>query len=247
MTQHPQSSFAFRSYGTDHAPHSHDHVQMVLPLLGELEVEIEGHAKLVHRDSGILIVPGRRHDQEAIGLNRFLVVDCDLSLFNRQHLEQLARRPVLSVSNATRRLIEFIDLSVGHAVSYDSTVSTHALPLLLDALLDLPTRPNRRLTSLLRRIETSIEENWPVSRMALFCEVSESRLHALFQTELGTTPQLWLTETRLQHAQHYLRQTNVSIAEIALRTGYSDQTALTRAMRRRTGQTPGEFRKLNWQ
>ena len=42
-----------------------------------------------------------------------------------------------------------------------------------------------------------------------------------------------------------LAQGRLSLAEIALETGFGSQGNFNRIFRRRTGQTPGEFRKQN--
>ena len=47
---------------------------------------------------------------------------------------------------------------------------------------------------------------------------------------------------RLDHAERLLRASDLSIAEIAVATGFSDQSALTRSLRRRRGTTPARFR-----
>ena len=73
--------------------------------------------------------------------------------------------------------------------------------------------------------------------MAGVVGVSESRLHTLFQREFGLSPQAWLSACRLRWAKHQLRTTAAPISDIALAAGYSEQSALTRALRRECGQT----------
>ena len=69
-----------------------------------------------------------------------------------------------------------------------------------------------------------------------------SRFHATFRRETGDTPADRLAATRLDRAEDLLRETRLSIAEIALAVGFSDQSALTRSFRRRRGTTPAAFR-----
>ncbi|MCS5517414.1 helix-turn-helix domain-containing protein [Pseudomonas qingdaonensis] len=47
-----------------------------------------------------------------------------------------------------------------------------------------------------------------------------------------------LTRVRIEQAQRWLGDSHLPIAEIALRSGFSDQAALTRAMQRVGGITP---------
>jgi AraC-like DNA-binding protein len=73
--------------------------------------------------------------------------------------------------------------------------------------------------------------------------MSVSRLHSLFREDLESTPHAWLSQVRLGRVQHWLATTNLSIAELAYRGGYADQSALTRAMRNATGLTPAAYRR----
>jgi AraC-like DNA-binding protein len=53
----------------------------------------------------------------------------------------------------------------------------------------------------------------------------------------------FLNQIRHDQALHYLRTTNLSLAEIADLVGYSEQSPFQNAFKRWTGQSPGEFRK----
>jgi AraC-like DNA-binding protein len=117
------------------------------------------------------------------------------------------------------------------------------VPLLLDTLaLDAP-RPASRLAALLARIEADPGRPWTTEAMARAAGVSVSRLHALFREELDASPHAWLLEHRLGKASEWLASTAAPIADIALRAGFSEQSALTRALRKATGMTPAAYRR----
>jgi len=59
---------------------------------------------------------------------------------------------------------------------------------------------------------------------------------------MGTTFGTLLEEVRLELAQDYVRDPNVTMTEIAFVLGFSEQSAFTRAFKRWTGLTPGQFR-----
>ncbi len=92
-------------------------------------------------------------------------------------------------------------------------------------------------------VQADLGQAWPVARMAAFVGVSESRLHALLRQEFGLSPQAWLSASRLRWAKHQLRTSVAPISDIALAAGYSEQSALTRALRRECGQTPAAWRR----
>jgi AraC-like DNA-binding protein len=117
------------------------------------------------------------------------------------------------------------------------------VPLLLDTLsLDAP-RPRSRLAALRASIEAEPGLAWTTESMARAAGVSVSRLHALFNEELDSSPHAWLLAHRLERAREWLASSDAPIAAIALRAGFSEQSALTRALRKATGMTPAAYRR----
>jgi AraC family transcriptional regulator len=60
----------------------------------------------------------------------------------------------------------------------------------------------------------------------------------------GRTLGQYVRELRLEAAQAELAQGARPLAEVALRAGFSDQSHLTRALKRATGLTPARYRSL---
>ena len=58
----------------------------------------------------------------------------------------------------------------------------------------------------------------------------------------GLTPSQFIAKTRIAAASRLLRETEQSIADIALACGFYDQSAFTRTFRAMTGVTPTQFR-----
>lgn len=234
---------SFRTYGADGPLHSHDHVQIVLPMQGEMAIEVGGRGNMLDLTRAAFVAPDISHAQSAQGPNRFLILDCKLSDIGADAAERLRRQTFLPVPAAVRRLAEFIDLSCSAAgLVLPESVVRHCTPLLLEALTAMPQRQSR-LHGLLLRIDAAPGQAWTAARMARVANLSVSRLHALFKSELGRTPQEWLSDVRLRFVQDALAGSDVPLAELALRAGYSDQSALTRAMRRTTGMTPAAYRR----
>ncbi len=73
--------------------------------------------------------------------------------------------------------------------------------------------------------------------------MSATRLARLIKRVYGLTPSQFLVKTRITAGSRLLRDTNHSIAEIAQRCGYHDQSAFTRAFRSTTSLTPLEYRR----
>lgn len=238
------AQLSFRCYGEDAPPHVHAFDQIVLPRLGVLEMEIDGRGGRVDPGRAAVVGPGARHAFAASGENLFVVADIGPALMTP--FQRLRDRPFAPVTGAVRGLLEFLALSNtgGEAAGpIDSGVAMLWAPLLLRALNAAPPSLDPRLSRALAMIEARYAEPLTVADLALEAGMSQSRFFAAFGAALGRTPHGWLADARLRAAQRLLSDTQLSIAEIAVRTGHGDQSALTRRMQAALGVTPGAWRK----
>ncbi len=110
-----------------------------------------------------------------------------------------------------------------------------------------PTTPalagDARLAKALTRIAAHLDAPEPIATLAESVGLSVRRLEQLFQAELGCSPAAWAREARLQAARRMIVEGRLGLAEIALRTGFSETSALSRAFRRRFGVAPSILRR----
>jgi AraC-like DNA-binding protein len=244
MNMSPSASvdLHIRSYGQVLEPDRHDFAQLVLPLQGAVLLEIEGKQGRLDPLHAAFVEPGAWHSQCGDELNRSIILDIDLATIEQAASERLLDRPFTQVGPAARKLIEFMGIMAGQQAAQPALVNGW-VPLLLDTLaLDAP-RPASRLAALQAQIEAEPGLPWTTESMAKAAGVSVSRLHALFRAELDASPHGWLLELRLARVREWLARTDRPIADLALCAGFSDQSALTRAMRNATGTTPAAYRR----
>ncbi|SFG01683.1 transcriptional regulator, AraC family [Duganella sp. CF458] len=232
-----------RSYGERWTADQHTFAQLVLPLSGEVELDIEGRGGRLNPLKGAVVVAGAWHSQQSNVENHSLIVDVDQAAVCQPIWEQLADRPFPDISPAARKLVEFMQLSIAGRAAPPSLLQGW-VPLLLDTLTMEPPRLQSRLAALLAHAEANLALPWTTESMAQLARMSVSRLHALFRDELETSPRAWLLSRRLNRACELLRHTSQPIADIALSTGFGDQSALTRAMRVQLDTTPAAYRRL---
>ena len=72
---------------------------------------------------------------------------------------------------------------------------------------------------------------------------SRARMFDIFKTQTGLTPNDYLQRARVEKAQEQLRQTNLSVTQIALATGFSSGQYFSTVFARYTGVSPTAFRK----
>lgn len=82
-----------------------------------------------------------------------------------------------------------------------------------------------------------------IEEVALHFGLHERKLQRLLQQEKLTFREL-LNQTRHELALHYMKDTSISLPEIAFLLGFSEQSAFQRAFKRWTGTPPGRFRAL---
>jgi AraC-like DNA-binding protein len=239
-----ETSLHVRSYGADTGADRHAYAQLVLPLGGAVLLDIEGRQDRLDPLRGACVAPGAWHAQCAHGPNESLILDVDAAALSHPAWDRLLERPFMPLGPGARKLVEFMGVMRAQAAPRPALLQGW-VPLLLDTLaLDVP-RPASRLAALLAKVEAEPGVAWTTDAMAKSAGLSVSRLHALFRAELDTSPHAWLRDVRLARARAWLADTSGPIAEIALAAGFSDQTALTRALRDATGMTPGAYRRAS--
>ncbi len=97
----------------------------------------------------------------------------------------------------------------------------------------------------LRIIRERARDGIDVNDLLRTLPVSRRVFETKFRKLVGRTPHEEIVRVRLQRVQQLLRETDLSIAEIAPRVGFDHPEYLTVAFKRSFGITPSQFRKEN--
>lgn len=108
-------------------------------------------------------------------------------------------------------------------------------------MLRLPPGNVVRAAAAIMRRHT--EQTLPIAEIAARMRLSQRALEVHFARAAGRSPKAVYTSIRLREAHRMARQTNLSIAEISARIGYSDATAMARAFRKEFGLSPLQVRR----
>jgi len=108
-----------------------------------------------------------------------------------------------------------------------SRAASHGLPELAQAIEMLQAR---------------LQNPPEMAELAKLCGLSTVRFTRLVQRVFHLTPRQLAMKVRLDEALHLLATTDRALSDIALETGFCDQSAFTRHFRRMTGVPPGIFR-----
>jgi len=91
-------------------------------------------------------------------------------------------------------------------------------------------------------IHTEFARDLNMMHLAEEIGVSYSWFRSTFVAHTGLSPHQYLLELRLVRARNLLAETNLSVKEIAMQTGFEDEHYFSRLFRRKMNLTPGQFR-----
>ena len=97
---------------------------------------------------------------------------------------------------------------------------------------------NRALLKALEFMEGQLDAPLPRERLAALAGVSVRQLERLFREHLGCTPGAHDRKLRLERARMLLRQTGMSVLEIAVACGFASASHFSRAYRTTFGHPP---------
>lgn len=100
-----------------------------------------------------------------------------------------------------------------------------------------------RVGNVIGALENDCSKDWKLEDLMAIAHMSRSNLMRVFRKATGQTPIEYLIRLRIQKAMDLLRNTSLSITEIALDVGFNDSNYFTRQFRRVLGETPRAFRQ----
>jgi len=103
----------------------------------------------------------------------------------------------------------------------------------------------QRLKQMVSFLHSNYQNRISLEDIARSALISKSECLRCFRTHFGVTPFRYLTEYRLETAQHLLRTTHLTAREIAVRCGFEDPGYFGKLFRREKGMTPLEYRRLS--
>jgi AraC family transcriptional regulator len=124
-----------------------------------------------------------------------------------------------------------------------------ALEVLAEVARPRPPAPGRHPPPWLVRarevLHDRLTESLALGEIAADLGVHPAHLARAFRQHFGCTAGAYVRRLRVEDACRKLADTNMSLIEVALATGFFDQSHFTKAFRRQTGMTPAQFRRAS--
>jgi AraC family transcriptional regulator len=106
---------------------------------------------------------------------------------------------------------------------------------------DVPPLGHKELARLTEYIEDNLDRPIGLAELAGIVNVSRFHFTRLFKRSTGMTASSFVEQCRIRRAQALIVETDMPLAEIALMTGFADQSHFTRRFHRHIGCTPAAF------
>jgi AraC family transcriptional regulator len=101
--------------------------------------------------------------------------------------------------------------------------------------------PPRTLQRVVLHVQDHLDEELSIERMAGVANLSACHFARMFKKTTGMAPHQYVLNSRVHLARRLLLDRTLSLAEVALRSGFCDQGHLTRCFRQVMGTTPAAF------
>lgn len=226
--------------------HAHARSGLVLPLAGHFRAMI-GSRTLDVLDDMVAVLPGDLLHHESVGprgSSCLLVIPHALGPRDENGLDlesaASARRPDLA------RLGRHLWCELG---TEDSPTSLVAESLLLDLFAASPSAPAEEWDAApawIRRVEELVQDRFadPLTHEEIAREIGVSREHLArtFRRFAGIPLGVFVRRIRVLRAARGLRESQRSIAQIAVQCGFADHSHLARTFRRHFQLSPLEYR-----
>lgn len=236
--------------------HTHDFHQIVITLCGSSEFEIEGLGGRVNAFSGCIVPANHEHYYSGNGHNRQLIFDLpeDAPALTGENHELVALFDAprfFGLDNALRHYLAFMESEL--AQGFDAVTNSFqqdrlAATLLgsLKARLGTATDASQRrldLTRINRFIHQHLADDLRVADLARLACLSEAHFSDCFRAQTGLSPWQYVKSQRLHAARQLVLQSRLPLTDIALQTGFANQSALSHAFRRSYGLSPRKLRQ----
>ncbi len=252
-----------------HIPlHWHDTVELLYCLNGSVTVHMDDKEINLTRSQLIAFDSGQVHSlHSSSSLYMFIVIQID-----KKQLSSLM--PDLDLYRIDCRPLPLDDKNYSHylrlrrkmlsLVTYnDSDNKTDTLRLngkILDIIADLidhfatyspgglttvQGKSNDTIRSIITYVSKHYQENIQLEDMAKMCGFSKEYFCRFFKQHMGMTFLRYLGEVRISQAGRLITTTDMSVAEVMVECGFSNQTIFNRLFKEIYKKTPREAKKAN--
>lgn len=243
--------------GFDFAPHFHDAYCVWLNTNGRELYSHRGQTEILQPASFGIVAPGEVHSNRAIDksarqLMTFYVQDAEIRSLLRQmgaSIEIIFRSSFYHDSECHDLLVALFNVLVSSPLAMEREVAfleVFSLLVQRHGVIKTPScargRDKIRISKTIELFRDRLGENLSLNDIAGEFSCTPYHLIRSFKKECGLSPHAYLLRLRLEKARELIRRGH-PLVEVALETGFADQSHLNRHFKTNYGITPGAFKR----
>ena len=243
----------WKSFLADYPAHFHEAIEVVFVLSGTATAQCNGIAYSLHSGSIFLACPNMIHaykDRSQDYCHIVLIVDPGKlnEITQRKLAKSVSDYPVWQDTNKKSRVWQLIEI----ANDIQTDVTEDSLTLLLSTIVSIilenislrkSTESKQSIRIVLEYCRTHFQEPISLKHLAETLHFSESYISHSFSKEIHISLPDYINGLRLHEAVRMLRNTNKSITEISIQSGFPTTRTFNRVFMKQYGISPTKFRK----
>lgn len=164
-----------------------------------------------------------------------------------EHLGLSVRNPVMTVAEGKKltELLRAMPEERGGSLSENlkfSSLLYEMMSLLVKDSSGEEKSENVYLIAATRYVRAHYPEDLTVEKIASHIGISRKYLFAIFKNSLGVSPKEYIVDYRMKKACEFLKDSNLSVGNVAYSVGYKDSLTFSRMFKTKMGRSPTEYR-----
>jgi AraC family transcriptional regulator len=244
-------SFHLRSYldNDGRATHAHEETHLIFVIQGRVEERRLRQTFVRTPDTLFLLPSGEPHSTHFCGgVTTFEIAMTSAWAERLRPYSSLVERPSTIQGGRPIWLARRLYDEYRHR---DDLTALMLEGLLLELLAQMARDASETASSVIPRrmalardfVHAHFTESLTVAQVAAAAGVHPAHLTRSFRQQLGCTLGDYIRRLRIEFASHLLLTSATPLSQVALETGFSDQSHFTRTFKSITGMTPTEFQK----
>lgn len=230
---------SIRSYSTKPTSHAHEYHQVVLPLRGVINIEVEGFRGKVGPRECVIVRANETHLFTANKEARFIVADMDALPSNIQQSSNV----VFEVNQSLLHFLSFVESQLEAQLNETLEQSMYQMFYLLMAEQSLLPKLDARVSNVLQYIEQHLSDPLTISTLANIAFLSPTQFKKIFKRQMGLSVAQYIGKCRMEKAQALITHTDYPLSLIGEKVGYKELSAFSRKFKQHFGITPTQFKR----
>lgn len=224
-----------RNYVYEPHTHSHPFGQLILPLKGELHLETSKREFAINEENLFFVPPKYKHTFYSKYKNQFLVLDIPLNMFPNELLN-IINQELYEKLDKRWEAIKFLILEEIKNNSNCNQSLINLFHYFSDLLFE------NIVPESIKYIHKNYNKTITLNELAQIENYSPNYYNNWFKEKMEVNPIDYIQKLRLNRAQYLLKNTDLTILQIAQQIGYEYQSSLNRLFKKYKLNSPSYYR-----